>query len=364
MVERNTLKKAERLMRSCKYPEVISLLEPQVINFRDSFRFFFILGSACLYVGDLGGAESYFKRARQLRMKSAELMVAQGALLLRRGDIPRAVEYYLEALEYEPSNKKAKKALHFIRFTSDRDKLQEKLLSGKLKSLYPSFGVNPAVFSFSAVTCVFLVCALLFSRNYKRIFGLNGTRADLSAFVLSVGEKSHPLETDIERFSYRYLLTSGEVEEAYKNAQKYFQQSRDNAAQVEINRLLNSNASASIKYKAKMLMDYLEQPGFDDIKDKYSYSDIAADPFLYTDCWVVWSGRITNAVETEEFLDCDLLVGYEKMDRIDGIVPLRLTQPCVIENGKPLKVLGKITIRNDRLALDGKAVYQPVSGDL
>ena len=131
-------------------------------------------------------------------------------------------------------------------------------------------------------------------------------------------------------------------------------------AQREINRILNSNASLAVKRKASLLMSYLEPPSFDTIKDVPEYPDVEKEPALYLDCWVSWSGRISNVVQTENSFRCDLLVGYETMQKVEGIVPLEFSVPPKIENDKPVTVLAKIASENGKLALVGKSVYQSI----
>ena len=63
-----------------------------------------------------------------------------------------------------------------------------------------------------------------------------------------------------------------EITKKYQNALNYFQNHKDNAAQIEVNYILNSNASVSIKNKASMLMTYFEIPDFDSISDVPSFS--------------------------------------------------------------------------------------------
>ena len=236
--------------------------------------------------------------------------------------------------------------------------------SRKLKKLYPKTGPNPAV-SYAVVVCLILGSGIMFfAKNYKQILGLNGVRADLSAFVLSVDERSHPLETDFSTVNYRYILTSTEVSKLYSEAQSLFQQGKDNAVQVNINKILNSNASTSIKYKAKLLLEYLEEPTFDNFSNTFSYEDLKKDPYLYQDCWIILSGRISNVNNTELFYLCDLLVGYENMKKLDGIVPLQIEQPISIDSTQPMKVLGKITLKDGILMLDVKSVYQPLQENL
>ena len=60
MTSKSPLQKARKWLAAGKYPKIISLLEPLVLEYRESFDFFFLLGTACLYVEDIGGAEAYY----------------------------------------------------------------------------------------------------------------------------------------------------------------------------------------------------------------------------------------------------------------------------------------------------------------
>ncbi|WP_428771340.1 hypothetical protein V1L52_05295 [Treponema sp. HNW] len=355
----DVLKKARRLLASRRFSQVISLLEPKLIDYRESFRFFYLLGTACLYVGDIGGAELYYKKARDLKMTDPALINAQALLFLRRGEIHRAVEYYLEVQDYDPANRTAKRALDFIKKNTGSENLIDYIHSKKIKRFYPALGIRPA---FIASLCIIILCAAVFvpAFFYFKPFKPDVLRADLSAFVLSTEEKQNPLEQDTASSVFRLVLTKKELETAYEDAQRYFQKYRDNAAQVEINRILNSNASASVRQKARLLMDYLSEPGFDTLADLYSYSQVSAQSWLYMDCWVVWTGRVTNIEQTENEYRCDLLVGYDTMERMEGIVPLILKQPVHIDTALPVKVLARVQSENGRLILRGKSVYQPL----
>lgn len=360
MQQTNFLQKAEKAFKAKQFSKVISLLEPMVIEYKDSFKFYYMLGVSCMYQNDFGGAEAYLNRARRIKINSPELMVAQGALFLRRGEIARAVEYYLEALEYAPNNKDAKKALKFIRINSDKEKIQNLAYSGKLKKFFPSTGLHPLVPVFSCICVVFFIGFFYFITNYQKIFGLNGVRADLSSFVLSVDEKSNALETDLSTSNYRYIFSSSEVTKLYADSQTFFQQGKDNDVQINLNKILNSNASTAIKYKANLLLEYLEEPTFENFKNSFSYEDLKNDVYLYQNCWIILTGRISNAKITENSYFCDLLVGYEDMKKLEGIVPIEIKQPISIDATKSIEVLGKVAIKNGKLALDVKSVYQPL----
>ena len=87
------------------------------------------------------------------------------------------------------------------------------------------------------------------------------------------------------------------------------------------------------------------------------------DLSLYQDCYVIWTGRVTNVNSNEKYFNADLLVGYEDMKKIDGIAHLRISSEISVNPEKPLKVLGKISIEDGSLILLGKAIYQPLTGD-
>lgn len=350
------LERAKRAFYRKKYNDVITLLEPNTIQFRESFTFYLYLGMACLHTGDIGGATSYFQRARQIKMRDPELLAAQAALHLRRGDTNQAVEYYLEALEYAPSHRLARKSLDFIRKNSDPEVISALVETGKIARFYPRIR-RPLTFGriiVRAVPAALVVLAAVLL--YRGLIAEPGEqRADLTALQLDSGDRKDAIAMS---GSYRYVLTEKEIFDRYDKAQRYFQTYRDNAAQVEINRLLNSNASAAIKRKSRELMGYLARQGFDTIKDVYTYAEVSQEPWLYLDCWVVWKGMATNVVSGENAMVFDLLVGYDTRNVLEGIVPVRFRKVLEVNPEKPLEVLGQVGLENGGIILAGSAIHQ------
>lgn len=363
MPERNIIAKAEILLKKRKFTQVVSLLEPLVIDFRDSYRFFYILGVACLYLGDIGGAESYFKRSRSIKLNDVDLLLAQSVLFLRRGSTDRALEYCLDALSLEPNSKKAKNFLSNLKKVMNPELINQMVYDGRIKKFYPDLGINPKTVKLTIFLCVFLLIIGVFSITFIRnTASVKGDRADLSEFVLTIDEKSSLLEQNMSTSVYKYILSKEQVQNTYIDAQKKFQSYNDNEAQRQINLLLNSNASTSIKQKARLLMNYITEPTFDTIKKSFSYNEVKDDPYLYLDCWVTWQGRVSNIDENEIDSTCDLLVGYEDFSKVEGIVPLVYKTGLVIDPEKPIKILGKVAIQDSKILLKVKSVYQPISG--
>ncbi len=360
MASRNILDKAKKLLRKRQYSSVIKLLEPLLFDFRESFQYFYTLGLACLYLGDVGGAETYFKKARQIKINDVNLILAQASLFLRKGYVDRALEYCLDALELEPNNHYALRFLALIRKKGDRDKMLEWAHDGRIKVFYPPVGLHPSIIP-GILTIVMLVCLGFFVFvNSKTILGLNGNRADISDLYLTHDDRSSLLEKDLSSSVYTYILTKSQVEQSFSKAQTAFQKFNDNTAQVEINRILNSNASVSVKQKARDLMTYLTEPSFDSLKDSFTYTEVIKDSVLYTDCWVLWSGRVSNISVTDTITRCSLLIGYEDMKSIEGIVPVQLSSSIILDPEKPVTVLGKIVYVDGKLSLQGKSVYQSI----
>ncbi len=359
------LKTAYRLLRARKFFKVITLLEPHEDDYRHSVDFYYYLGTACLYQDDRAGAKSYFDAARKITVSDSRLILAQAALFLRRGEIDTAVGYYLDVLDRNPKDRLAQQALSIIKSKSKTPELlSEFITSGGVRKFYPPLGMHPFLKVLLTVMVVAAVgCSGFYFAKLQRTLNPVQPRADLSAFMLSVDQRNNALQEDLSGDTYRYILTARQVNEAYDAARNLFQQHRDNAAQIEINRILHSNASKAIQQNARMLMQYMKEPTFDSFTDNIPYLDVAKDPYLYMDCWVVWRGRITNAQSSHDGFTCDLLVGYENLLRVEGLVPLVFDQAMEIDGTLPLQVLGQIGVRDDgKLYVRGKSIYQPRDG--
>jgi len=359
---------AKVLIRRRQFSKAIVALENVREIYRDSFDYYVTLGIACLYVGDTGNSNRYFQQARRIKIKDSNLLLGQAALYLRRGDTDIAIQYYLDVLEIDPENKRARDALNFIREKGDYETIVRWVDSGRIERFYPPLGhdigeVGRVVLS--AIAGIAVACLILYCVN-KNYDGTSGRRSDLTELALTVEDKENLHEKDLSGGVYRYILTDAQIEECYNQAKILFQDYRDNSARVQINKLLNSNASAAVKAKAQLLLSYFEDPTFDTFvnhgEENFTYMDVASDPVLYSGCWVSWSGRISNARELDDSYRCDLLVGYENLERVDGIVSVYFSPVPVpeIEGDRAVKILAKIGIENGKIALQARSVYQPL----
>ncbi len=349
-------------MRRRRFATAIKRLEAKKDIYEENLEYYVTLGIACLYVGDIGASSSYFQLARKISLTDTRLLLGQAAIFLRRGDTARALQYYLEIKDNDPQNKTADAAMEFIRVNGNYDTICRWVDTGKIEQFYPPLGSNPDRIALVAVasTAFMLGCIFAFI-FFPRGQQYTGPRADLTKLELSADEKSDAKEKDLSTQSYAFVLSNKEINRRYNDALKYFQAHRDNAAQIEVNMILNSDASVAVKKKARLLMGYFEIPDFDTISDVPSLTDVAANPALYLDCWVNWGGKISNAVTYEDGkYSCDFLVGDETLAKYEGTVRVHFDAAPAVDGGRAVKILGKISLEDGLVCLKGRAVYQSI----
>ncbi|MDR0583064.1 MAG: tetratricopeptide repeat protein [Treponema sp.] len=361
------LHKAARLAKSGNYEEAIRTLESEVNRYYGSFRYYYLLGACCLHAGDFGGALTYFRLASKVKIRDPLALLGLAALYLRRGETDRAVDFYLEVQDIDRKNKTAKKALNVIRKHAGAESFSAWLESGRLSSLFPpipspGFSARILIIPALVLTAVLLiVCgALIRFRLLPNPFNPRGNRSGVAEFTLNREERNAPVEIG---GSYRYILTRDQVLACYDKALALFTEYRDDAAKVNLNRILESNASDSLKNRARILLTFTEAPGFDNFRrsDNVSYSDIIADPALYRDVHVVWRGMATNVETNGNSTTFDFLVGYDTRKTLEGIVPVVFDRALSLSPERPLEVLGRVSFlssQGEAIRLEGVAIYQ------
>jgi hypothetical protein len=147
---------------------------------------------------------------------------------------------------------------------------------------------------------------------------------------------------------FRYVFTEDEVERIFDRATSFFHNFRDNMARREINRILNSNASSTVKERASLLMEYLQTPDFSTFQDNFAYNDVISEPWLYQGCYVRWRGRVAN-LSVGETITFDLMVGYEDGRVLEGVVSAVVPFGVSIDAGESVEVIGQVEVENDRM---------------
>lgn len=353
-----SLKKAGRLFRARKFPEVIRLLEPQVFRFRENFSFFYFLGISCLYTGDFGGAYSYLKRGNQLNPENIRTMEGLAAVYLKRRETQEALQLWLRIVDLEPSNRTSKRGLAFLRRYQGSAEFAEFIESGKVKRFFPSPGRYVPTWVFAAVLVAAITAGGYFA--VPALIELSESSSAKTRSGLNAAEITLPLDAPLYELSGQYtlILTESEIRQAFEDAIEYFHAYRDNLAQRELNRIFLSNASTAVKDKARLIQSYLKEPSFTTLDDNFTYSEIREQPFLYENCYVKWKGRITNLKALPDAITFDLLVGYEDGKILEGTVPAFLSFSANLQTEFPLEVLGCIQVKDNIVSLRVTSLHQ------
>ena len=347
-----------KLLAYRKYNEVIKLLEPHVLEYRDSFAFHFYLGLAYLNLGEMAYAKDYFSTARKLKPNDPDLMAATAAMYLRRSDTRKAVEYYLRILSFRPSYVLAKKVLACIKKYDTAEAMGDFIRTEKIRSLYPMPSIIEIYKKYIKIGIAFVIALILcvFIGFFVSSFFRPAEREDITVLNLDSAEKKKSI--DMEGV-YREVLTHSQVLSSYSKAQNHFQTFHDNLAQVEINRILNSNATFSIKQKATGLETLLKEPRIDTIRDVFSLAEVEAKPYLYNKCYVLWKGMPTNVQKLENSLRFKLLVGYDTKRTLEGTINVFCDFVNDVDVEKVISVLGQLQVmENNEIYLRGITIHQ------
>jgi hypothetical protein len=188
---------------------------------------------------------------------------------------------------------------------------------------------------------------------------VSARRGNISEIILKGEERSTPVQIG---GSYRYVLTGKQVLDNYERARTLFIERRDEPAKVALNRLLESNAADTIKNKARLLISYMDVPGFNTLKDRFTYGEVKKEPVLYRDCHVIWRGMATNLKQEQNITAFDFLVGYDTRKTLEGIVPVVFDFAIPVNIERPLEILGRIvpvsTEQGEDIRIEGVALNQ------
>lgn len=358
------LRTAQKDFRKGYYARVLSSLEPLSLSYRDSHQFFFLMGTSCLVTGDVGGAATYLRKAEQLNFRHSPTLAALAAVHVRRGETDKAIQLYLDILSREPGNRFARRALQFLKTNSDPERLAALAKSGKIAVLYPV--PSPAIrLGYRFLPLVFVLVAVggagavLLPRGVELIRNRAPSRPGLEQFLLTEGEKKNPVST---AGGFEYVLTEKEAIASFEKAKKLYTSWNDEAALVELNRILLSNAAPPLKTKAETLKGFIREPDFTNVRERYSYTDVARSPRLFDGVAVIWKGQASNVRESVNGIRFDLLVGYQDKKNLEGIANVDFPFLLRVPPGVPLEILGRVRPTEGGFRIEGIAVHELPEG--
>ncbi|MCL2765554.1 MAG: tetratricopeptide repeat protein [Treponema sp.] len=359
------LNKASYLAKKRDYDGALKTLKDEEDRYNRSFRYYYLYAAICLYSGNFVEAHEYFNLARKIKINDPNTMLGFAVLNLKRMNTVQAVNYYLNVQEIDPDNKIAKRALLVIKKYSASEALSDWMTYDRLSKLFPP--IPPPAIDSKTIFNASLIFAAVLIFSYIVLAAVNilpspfKTRGQrpASEYTLSSQEKKEPVQVD---GFYRYILTQDQAVNQYERALSLFTSYRDEAAKINLNRILESNASQALKNRAAILLNNMEVPGFDNFKraDNPLFSDVKNEPVIYRNVHVIWRGMATNVEVTDEYTSFDLLVGYDTRRTLEGIVPVIFYSPVAINTERPLEVLGKIALLSgySDISLEGVAIHQ------
>jgi len=360
------LAKAVRFARKKNYDQAIKTLEPEANRYYGSFAYYYLLGLSYLYSRIFGMALTYLRLAYDQKMRDPSTLLGLAALYLNHGDTDKAVDLYLEVQSIEESNRIAKKALKIIRKHPGPENISSWIDTGSINSIFPPFpkvGISRkslVLFIVSALAVLLAASGIALMAGFFSLSGKQPGRRTLPVEItLAKEERDSPVQTG---GSYRYVLTRSQVLDEYSEALKLFADYRDDAARVRLNRIIESNAADPVKNRARLLISFMVTPGFDTLKDRFSYSEVIRDPFIYRDCHIIWRGMATNLVVEQNSTSFDFLVGYDTRRTMEGIVQVDYDFAIPVNPERPLEILGRIipvsSERELKIYIQGVALNQ------
>ncbi len=341
MKKKGGLERARKLYNSRNYGEVIRFLEPQVFLYRERPEFYRLLGMSCLYDGDFSGASSYLQRALQLDDDDTETRLGLALIHVRRRETQKALNHWLYVLERDPGNRQAKRGLDLVRAADDPSEFMELFEGDSYLHLLPSrkLKLPKAMLRATVATGAVVLLIALSLQIVDRLRTPDPPDREGVDIVQFDTPPAQVVEYDGE---YRYILGVDEVRRSFNLVGEFFNERRDNRAIIEINRLLNSNASQAYKERARLLMSYMSRPSFTDFRDNVEYAEVEQEPWLYDNVHVRWKGRVTNVDIGTEKISFDFLVGYHDERVLEGIVPVTLPFAAALEGAMPIELIAKL----------------------
>jgi len=359
MADESLLRQSWNLYRQGRFAASLAGLEPKVFQFRDDPEFFRIMGLCCLRLGDWKGGETYLQRSRQLDdAVHRDTLLGLMAVAARRKDFPEALKNVLELLDRDADDRTAKKAMAQLKAAVAAPDTAPALGKDAVAAWLPPFRKrNPVVSQWLVRAAAALAVAAGVGLGVW--WGLSLVKGPSVPTETRSGPSSlssDAVDPVLAAGTFSVTLTPAEVQQAWSEARKAFQDYHDSRARYEINRLLLSNAGAAVKERARTLIPYLHEPDFSRPDDTSSFQEVRTAPVLYEGCTVRWSGVISNLVAGTTKITFDLLLGYQDGQVVEGIVPVELGFAALLKNSQVVEVLGKVALRDGRWYVQGTSL--------
>lgn len=357
------LTRATRLYARARYRQALRLLEPEIITYQDSERYFLLLGLCCIRCRNIGEAITYLQRGQRLNEQNSDILQALAISTYMQNNNAESIAYLLTILEEQPKNRRAAEFLQHIRARFEKGDGGKGSAGSGISNMQPFLPVVPfllrriVMLLYIALGSIALAIVVI-GLGVRVIRGAGEARGEQEARrEQEVPEarreqepqevRSKPVAEDAptaparvgveevitarqaeQRIDYAaapssYVLNDEQVNDLLDTIEGEFLAGNDNRACVAINRILNSNAHAQVKQRMIFFSSYLIPPDFSSSFIGYSYQEVRAEPQLYNSCYVKWRGAVANITVREDdsrVSDFDFLVGYDSGNVLEGIV--------------------------------------------
>ncbi len=347
-------KKALRYLKKRDFSTLSYFLTAKVPLFGNHAELYYYLGLAQYYLKNFKSAEDYFKSGMEYDTEHVEIRLAAAATALRQRNNGQAVHLWLNVLDIDPDNKKARKGLNLLRKKGNPTDLARFIRKGSIKQLEPTL---PSYITLFDIMLILLGCILVSGTIFlgiklsENFFMPNASlpsgkanRAGAEAYTLSSVKKKDYIQKEGE---FLIQLTPKEIHEIITQAKNDFNNYKDNKVRFNLNRIKYSNAAAAVKAQASVLFATLEKPNFTNLDTNYTYREVFSDPIMYTDVYVHWRGKVQDVQFTPEAITFRLLVGYDDEKVLEGAVPVKVPFETFIDPILPTEILGQVKIDDE-----------------
>ncbi len=316
-----------------------------------------------LRIGNLGNAQTYLKKAYTLNPSESNIKQAIAILLVSQGKEEKAIQIWLKMIEENQEVDRSELSLEIIRKNPvegsvflKNNNLYEKLFpiikaipDKNLTRLIITIAIGGIV-SIPILAIYFIFYEQKITTSINRKAEIKKNLNNIAAYIddIKINNKE---KIKNEEGQFILILTSDEIKNSFEKIKIYLKTGKDNFARVEINKILNSNASESIKLKAKNLASFISRPDFISFNEYLNLQDIKKDPSIYANVYVKWEGVVNNVEKKDNIIQFDFYVGYNK-NVLSGIIPTKTIFDIDIDFKDNVEILGQIEYKKNKLALN------------
>ena len=286
----------------------------------------------------------------------------------RHNKIDKAITEWCSAQEKNKKDKVSKRALEYLRKQDDSVNLRDddffETVIPREPFLIPIFSIL-SVIIFLILFIFLLFGGYYFIKNKKYLFNFKKikTRNEINNIYLPDYNPNLLEKPKLENEKYSY--NEKEIKSKFERIKKLILKNNAVDAQIEINQMKMSNASASVKLKVEMLEDYIDEPDYALFENKINFRDLLSEKDtdgnflqLYQNVYILWEGRVVNHSVEKDKITFDFIIGDEEKGIVEAVIPVIFKKAIIVNNNDKIKVFGKLNIFKDKIFIDGKYIIK------